>query len=260
MLHLWPRSLHIGLFPGHIWVQNKRISIEHPFSYDPLKIEQQILEVLAELLHAHKDQIDPKSRVTFSVSDRFAAIALLPWRVELFRTEEVNNFAQICFEKQHQVIDADWLMHAEFSRYGSNGLAYAFRQTWLNQLHELCSQNQLILQKIHPMTAVAYFANKQKIKSGKQLIVLSEASRASSLLFDGRQCIALDVEPISQVPESSIVRLVKRACALHENIRQMTSWSVSTDSEKRSWPLIGEEFPDMTIQNVNRQFRMIPNK
>ncbi len=257
---LWPKSLHVGLFPGHIWLQNRRINVEHPFTFDPLRIEQQILDVLAELFHAHQDQIDSKSKVTFSVSDRFAAIVQLPWKEQLFRQEEVRNFAQICFEKQHQVIDEDWLMHAEFARYGSAGLAYAFRQGWLRQLHALCEQHQLMVERIMPMTARVYFDKQPRVRSGKQLIVLSETSRVSSMVFNGRALVDLDVEPVSQSSESSVVRLVKRTCALHEDIRQINCWAVDNDSQMQSSTAIKQALPELTIQTLNRQFQIVPHQ
>lgn len=257
---LWPKSLHVGLFPGHIWLQNRRINVEHPFTIDPLRIEQQILDVLAELFHAHQDQIDSKSKVIFSVSDRFAAIVQLPWKEQLFRQEEVRNFAQICFEKQHQVIDKDWLMHAEFARYGSAGLAYAFRQEWLGQLQALCEQQQLILERIMPMTARVYFGNQPSVRSGKQLIVMSEPSRISSIVLNGREMVGLDVEPVSQSFESSVVRLVKRTYALHEDSRQINCWAVDNDSQKRTWTAIKQALPELTIQTLNRQFQIVPHQ
>ncbi|MBC3832896.1 hypothetical protein H8K33_15405 [Undibacterium amnicola] len=256
---LWPKSLHIGLFPGHIWLHNKRLRIEHPFTIDPLLIEQQILTVLAELLHAHKEQIDQQSHVTFFVSDRFAATTQLPWRKELFRAEEVNNFAQICFEKQFQTIDEQWLMHAEYAHYGADGIAYALRKEWLHQLDALCGQHHVIVRRILPMTAVVYFAKTPKFKQSKQLILVSESTRITAILFENQKLIGLDVEPVVHLAEHAQLRLVRRVGAMHEGIQQIVDWSVDPDSEKTALIVLGEHFPELQVKRVNRQFKTVLN-
>ena len=153
---LWPDTVHVGLFPGASWLKTKRTKGIQPFSDAQAHDPGALLGDLETALDALTEKLCKGSNIVVTVSDSIAAVTTMPWQSALSRTDELKNYARICFEKLGMEIDDGWTMHAEFRDYGAMGLAYALPNAWLVELIEMLKARDLKLQNVLPASARIY--------------------------------------------------------------------------------------------------------
>lgn len=252
---LWSDTLYVGLFPGYCWLESRRIKIEHTFAFDHGNIEQDIIHVLDELLIQQRVQIGLINRVVLTVSDSFGAIVDLPWRDELDAENEIHNYARICLERRFLSIDNTWAMHTEFLSFRQNGLAYAFPNVWLDQLKSIFARHKLKIAQLLPVSAAFYCKQKQFVKKGAYLLMLTETKQTTGLLFARNGLLAMDVEPVLQSMTDSCNRLFRRIVLNNQTSEEMTRvgfWSPTTEESNRDFELVSNFLDGAKIEHIPR--------
>ncbi|MEH6459738.1 hypothetical protein [Chitinimonas sp. JJ19] len=240
MSPLWPDRLHVGLFPGHCWLQQGKAitetSIACPQPDDYLLALDALLDKPSKALH-------PGSRLALTVSDSLAASIALPWQAELTETAELEAYARICFENAGIEVGADWALATYFRRYGAQGLAYALPAAWLEQVLASLQRRNLRLQGVLPASAAAYSLHAFPAKQALSLLLLREPTRITALVYAQGKLQARDVEPVTRSEQEAGNRLLRRLSVQHGEFARVDTWSPfgpEADAPARyiaaSWP------------------------
>lgn len=249
MSHLWPDKLVGGLFPGQCWL--KRASAEEvhaPCDVTP----EAMLAALGAMLDGMGGKVRKGTKVALTVSDSIGALVALPWHEQLTSPDEVQGYAIACFEKQGIAIGARWAMHAEFRSHGSMGLAYALPKDWLGNLVTLLEARGLQLERVLPVSAMAYWQVPLDVKQGQKLVLLREPQRISVLVYDRTGLQGMDVESITGSVLEAGRRLLRRASAYYPQVAGVVDWSATLEEGGKPPAFVTECLPDAAIVPVKR--------
>ena len=246
MLLSWlDNSAHGGLYPGRVWLDaDTAAPLADGRSPD-------MLTAFSALLAAKTPPGRKGRRIVLTVSDQLAAIAALPWQAALTRPAEVDAYAQVCFERQGQRMDGDWVMVGAFRDHQRMGLAYALPTAWLAQLREIALAHGMVLDTVMPISAAAYFHQRRPRGGARKLVVLRETGRTSALMFDHAGLIAYDLETVAGSAEQSSARLLRRLQVLYGEIGQVDDWSPEALEARASDGLIAGCLPLATARHID---------
>lgn len=249
---LWPDKLSGGLFPGYCWIQRRggdKVISALPVTADTAAA---MLATLDEMLEGQGTAMRKGTAVSLIVSDGLGAVTVLPWQDQLSTPDEVGAYAAACFERQGIEVGANWVMHAEFRAYGRVGLAYALPRAWLDALAQLLEARGLRLDRVLPVTAMAYWRHGALPKSGSELVLLREAQRITAMVYGSNGLQALDVEAVTAMQDTSLERLLRRVGAYYPGVRTVWDWSPlpMEDADLPSYTLL--DSPDTVARQLRR--------
>lgn len=247
MLRLWPDTLRVGLFPGHCWLQGRQKSAQ--LSVQAAAGAADLLPSLEAMLGDSAKTVRKGSRVKLTVSDSLAAIVALPWQDALQSPAELQNYAQIHFEKQGLSIDSNWVIHTEFRRYREMGLAYAMPRNYLSELEQIVLTKGLRLKSALPISAAAYCGRRLARKNARTLFLLHEASRTSALIYGEQGLLGYDVEAATGSGQDSSKRLLLRILASYDNFGHVVDWS--SEPQPRPTQFISDLMPGIGISTLS---------
>ncbi len=251
---LWPRILpdtvFVGLFAEHCWLQGRRTALAHSLIPEVDADASVLLPALESMLDANKKQLRKGTRLVLTVSDSLAAFTMLPWQDALQRPEELESYAQVFFERQGVKLDADWIMRTEFIRFGANGVAYAFRRSWIQQLEEVIRARNLQLYSVLPISAAAYCRQPRLGKNGKSLVLLREKHRVTSLYFNPEGLQSCDIEPVVASEAHSGTRLLRRQVSTQQNVGVAGVWSPLPVEQRGKSDFIEASLPGIRLENL----------
>ncbi len=247
---LSPEKVFVGLFPGECWIKCPGAAeIRTVPGPDALT---SLLAELAGMLDAQAAQLRKGTKVSLMVSDSIGALVALPWHEQLTSPDEVEGYAIACFEKQGISIGSRWVMHAEFRSYGSMGLAYALPSEWINELVSLLDARGLKLDRVLPVSALAYWKVAKVARVGQAVVLLREPQRVTALAYDRAGLQGLDVEVITGSAETSGRRLLNRVAGYFPQVHSVLDWSANVEAGAKPPAFIAECFPDAGVAAVNR--------
>jgi hypothetical protein len=244
---LWPDKVVCGLFPGQCWLKRAGVEVALAGGESP----DAMLAALGALLDGQAGKLRKGTKISLMVSDSLGALVALPWHDQLTSPDEVNGYAVACFEKQGIDIGDGWVMHAQFRAPGSMGLAYALPRVWLVSLVALLNARGLQLERVLPVSALAYWRVAKMVGDGQELVLLREAQRTSVLVYDRTGLLGLDVEPVTGNVEESGRRLLRRVAAYYPQMASVLDWSAATE-EGMQPAYIAACFPDVANVAVGR--------
>lgn len=250
MSHLWPEKVVGGLFPGQCWLKLAGAQEAHALAQPGIDAPQAILAALGAMLDGQGDKVRKGAKVSLMVSDSLGALVALPWHEQLTSPDEVHGYAVACFEKQGIAIGERWAMHAQFRSYGGMGLAYALPTAWLASLVSLLEARGMQLDRVLPVTAMAYWKVAGNAKAGQELVLLREPCRTSALVYDRAGLLAMDVEPNTGVGDVALLRLLRRVAAYYPHVTSMLDWSAEAGAKPPG--CIAECLPSAAVVSVDR--------
>lgn len=249
---LWPDKVVGGLFPGQCWLRRAAAEETHALAQGGPGAAASMLAALGEMLDGQGAPLRKGSKVSLVVSDSLGALAALPWHAQLTTPDEVNGYALACFEKQGIVIGEGWAMHAQFRTHGGMGLAYALPKEWLNALVAMLEARGLRLDRVLPLTAMAYWRVTKLAKPGQELVLLREPQRISAMVHDRSGLLGLDVETITGNAGDAGQRLLRRLGAYYPDVSSVRDWSSTVEEGAVPLACIAECLPDAVLAAVNR--------
>lgn len=252
MSRLLPEKLLAGLFPEQCWLKLADGTQTQASVIEGADSSAAVADVLGELLDAQSVRLRKGAKVSVLLSDSFAALAALSWHQQLTAPAEVRAYATACFEKQGIYINDGWVMHAEFRAPGSMGLAYAFPAKLIVGLVAALEKRKLRLDRVLPVTALAYWRLPGMTAAGQQLILLREPKRIGALVFDQAGLQGRDVEPVTGDCTEAVARLIKRINAYYPSIGRVVDWSSTRQGGGETLPILSFLFPDVAIDAANR--------
>lgn len=224
---LLPEKLSGGLFPDQCWLKRGRATVEHAFVCNSGDAAASVVAGLGAMLDAQIPVLRKGARVSLMLSDSFAALAALPWHAQLTAPEEIKGYAVACFERQGLSMNNGWVMHAEFRRPGSMGLAYALPEPLVVGVASVLEKRGLTLERLLPVSAWAYWRLPQLRADGQQLVVLREQGRIAAMVFDRTGLQGIDVEPVASSAQAAFGRLLRRVAVYYPLIGSVIDWSAN---------------------------------
>lgn len=238
-----------GLFPGQCWLKRAGAEeVQAPGAAAP----EAMLAALGAMLDGQGGNVRKGTKVSLIVSDSIGALVALPWHEQLTSPDEVQGYAIACFEKQGIAIGAGWAMHAEFRSHGSMGLAYALPKDWLGSLVALLDARGLQLERVLPVSAMAYWQVPRSVKQEQKLVLLREPQRISALVYDRAGLQGLDVESITGNALESGRRLLRRVSAYYPQVAGVLDWSATVEEGGKPPAFVAECLPDAAVVPVDR--------
>jgi len=248
---LWPERITGGLFHGQCWITHK--GVEHGCA--PAVTSDTgatLLNALSALLDARGNALRQRTRVSLVVSDSVAALLPLAWQEQLGTQDEVHSYAKVCFQKRGEDIGADWVMQAVFRHHRETGLAYALPRAWLEELVALLTTRGLVLDRVLPLTAQAYWRAERRAASGNEVLLLREAYRTGALIYGAQGLLAIDAEAGAGQEQVSGRRLLGRIAAFHPQVSNVQDWSEREAASRLTPSFITEMFADASVEAMQR--------
>lgn len=247
----WRKPVSVGLFPGQCWLQHGRAP-SPSLALDDAADPAALLLVLDAMLDKHAAVLAKGSAVTLQVSDGVGAVALLPWQDELTSPDELHGYGRACFDKQGMAIDDGWVMRAEFRHHRAMGLAYALPRRWIEELDTMLRARGLRLQRVLPVTALAFARQNHRPRDGRSVVLLREAKRVTALVYDRMGLCGLDVEPVLSTGEVAGTRLLRRIGANGAALHTVWDWSPDGVTDASAPAYIAECLPDAVRHALDR--------
>lgn len=236
MSRLSPKKVFGGVFPEACWL-GKALPLADQNLADP----DGMLAALVRLLEQTPAAVVQGGRVTLVVSDTLAVFATLPWQEELRTVAEIDAYASACFALRGHVLSDEWAMHAEFRSHRQGGLAYALPMAWIERLGAALTERGLVLERVLPLSAWAYWKRGRRLpKSGHEIVLLSEACRHSALIYGPGGLMAMDVEPVLANAELSLKGLLTRVAAFYPDVNTIEHWPAGTEGPLKTVPVLSE--------------------
>jgi hypothetical protein len=248
---LWPDQIAGGLFHGQCWLTRKGVEKSVvPLVQDDAPAA--LLATLSTLLDEHGTSLRKRTRVSLVVSDSLAALMPLTWHANLRTQDEIHAYARACFQKRGEEIDAQWVMQAAFRRYGEAGLAYALPRAWVEALVALLAARGLVLDRVLPITAQAFWKARLHVLSGQEVLLLREATRTGAMVFDANGLLGIDAEAGAGQPQLSERRLLGRIAAFYPQVWVVQEWSEQGAEKRSQATFITDMLPDTGVTAVYR--------
>lgn len=248
---LWPDRLVGGLFPSQCWLA--RNGTEHsgvPDAADDAPAA--MLAALDSLLDEHGSAVRKRSRVSLVVSDSLATLTPLAWQDQLRTPDEIEAYANACFQKRGDEIGEAWVMRAAFRRHGAAGLAYALPRPWLEALVARLAARGLVLDRVLPLTAQAYWKAARRAPAGQELLLLREGQRTGALVYGAGGLLEIDAQAGAGDTQASARRLLGRISAFYPDIKVVQTWSEQADASSAASSLIADTLAGAAVVAISR--------
>lgn len=248
---LWPDQIAGGLFHGQCWLARKGVEKSIvPLTRDDAP--DALLAALSTLLDEHGASVRKGTRVSLVVSDSLAALMPLTWHANLRTQQEIDAYARACFQKRGEEIDAAWIMQAAFRRYGEMGLAYALPRVWGEALVMQLTARGLVLDRVLPLTAQAFWKAKCHVVNGHEVLLLREANRTGAIVFGANGLLEIDAETGAGQPQVSERRLLGRIAAYYPQVNLVQEWSEQGAEKRSEATFITDMFAQAVVKAVDR--------
>ncbi len=221
---LWLDPWRAALMPGRSWLQQGRRAPDFAGTGFAAEADE-LLAALQSLLVALPARRGRRQVIDLVVSDSVAAVVPLPWQEHLTTPAEWHAYAQMCFERQGLIINAQWVMQTAYRQHGVAGIAYALPADWLRKLLTLLSDHGLRLRTVLPLSAAAYWRQRQAHKAATTVLLLCEARRISALTYIAGRFSGMDVEPMLDNAVVAASRLLRRVQSGTGPINVVQQWS-----------------------------------
>jgi hypothetical protein len=231
VLPLWPKSLHVFISPGECWIEHAVTAQTHAVLIQKTDSLESILNSIDNEFNTQPELLFKQKEIRFTVSDFYAVSTHLPWQDELQKQEEIQNYARLCLGNAVTKNESDWVIHAQFSSFRKNSIAYAFTSSWLQQLVDFSKKHKLNLVQVLPLSARIFFSqsNKRQTKCNSKIILISEVSRTTALLYCNHNLHSIDIEPVLQSRGDSSERLLRRIEANLTQLHEIELWASYAD-------------------------------
>ncbi|MBZ9783207.1 hypothetical protein K9857_16885 [Pseudomonas sp. REP124] len=137
------------------------------------------LETLDRLLGEHARA---GSELTVVVSGHFSRFCLVPWSEQISSPDELQGFAQLCFEDLYGVANQPWSLVLSAEPAGYDRIATALPQDLLERLRALASARKLHLKSVQPYLMAAFNHFDKSFETGDFLFVVAEPVRSVLLV------------------------------------------------------------------------------
>lgn len=250
MLRLWRRPLRAGLFPGALWVRRGRAQVALPPAAG--ESDSDLLASLDALAARCLHDGGIGAGVDLLVSDSIARNVVLPWQEAPLTPAQEHAYAQACLERSGVDLDIGWTLHSGFRHFGQVGLAMALPTAWLDDARGRFAAQGLLLRRVTPVTAAAYWAAPAGIGRAPGLLLLAEPGRITAVHRHGGRFAGLDVEPAGTDWALALRRLLNRMRALDRPAAVKPAaiqlWQAHAGLIDRA--LVAREFPGARVHDL----------
>jgi hypothetical protein len=175
------------------------------------------------------------------VSDSVARVISLPWQDSLSGEEQLGAYARACFDQAGFDLDGNWQVQAAYRHFRDVGLGYALPGSLIASVHPRLLERQIQLRSIMPVSAHAYWRHMNRKRGKRTVLLLHERSRLSALLFDGLQCVGMQVQPTGSALPDAARRLFHSVEAVLPSVSHVQCWS--SEGSEMNGQLIKSQFP-----------------
>jgi hypothetical protein len=205
---------------------------------------------LTKALELLFDEYSPDGRADLDlvVSDSLARLIPLPWQDSLKGDEQHEAYARACLDQAGFDLDGEWLVHAAYRHFRGIGLGFALPRSLVFEAKNHLIERQIHLRSMMPMSAHAYWRSANGSRANHTLLLLSERSRLSALLFDGRKCTGIEVQPMGTDLSDAARRLGHVVNLILPSISRVYFWSPGASEQKAE--LIKSRFPAPSFEVV----------
>lgn len=246
MLRLWRERLTAGVFPEGAWLHRAGgTPVTHFSGMSPAAYGTR--ESLERLLEDRTWRRRPN--VDLLVSDSIARIAHLPWQASITNEAQCHGYARACFEQNGFELDEHWLLHAEFRHFGGIGIAYALPRALVTDLKDCLEARGLQLRSVLPVSAAAYWRNVTGALGQSRVLLLEDHRRVTALLFKGRACMGIHIQPCGSARIDAVRRLLTTVDTVLPHITRIQLWSPDEDN---AIPIevIQAQLPDTQVEKL----------
>jgi hypothetical protein len=229
---LWPDRLTATIFPNACRLYRGRgqeIGTFLPVStagFDVMDSVSQVLDQGSLLSPAWIDIV---------VSDCVARTIPLAWQDNLANDEQYEAYARACFDRAGFELEGEWIVHAAYRHFRGTGFGYGLQRSLIMDMHRYLLERGIRLRSVMPISARAYWRSGGRLRGQRSILLLREHNRLSALLFDGKKCAGMQVEPAGANARDAARRLSSVLEAVFPSIRTVRFWtSDSNDDETAS--------------------------
>lgn len=214
---LSPKELVISLAPGECRIEGDKLSSIQQFAIegsDAIAASLQFLETqVADLSKKHRS-------LSLRLSDAFGVIQVLPWQEKLHKQIEIDRYGKICLDGSGFTNYDEWSIHADFLRYGENGIVYGFSNELIAKIQDMCGVHSLTLRQLIPKSAHAFFHAKHDRKHKVGYHCAIEPHRVSIMVYERSNLVSINVEPVVTTRREALIRIFNRL-GIHHGIPQL---------------------------------------
>lgn len=223
MLRLWPERLVAVLLQDgvHLYRPGSRAAVH---SLPVAGADTGVLDGLTALLDGHPRAAN--TSIELIVSDSAARLIPLSWQDSLQGDQQQAAYARACFSQAGFDLDGDWLVQAAFRHFHGTGLGYALPRSLVVEAQKYLIERRIRLRSIMPMSAHAYWRGKSGIRGERTVMLLRERSRMSALLFDGKKCAGMHVQPMGTGLPDTARRLLNTVDAAFPSVSRIQYWTL----------------------------------
>lgn len=226
MLRLWPERLTAAIFPDVCRLHGA--NREEIGTYTPASLSGfDVVDCLVQLLDANPQR--GRTEMEVIVSDSVARSIPLPWQDGLANDEQYEGYARACFERAGFELNDEWVVQGAYRHFRGGGLGYALPRALVMAVENQLTERGIRLRSVMPMSAYAYWRHPNGARNGKRVLLLREESRLSALLFDGKICAGLYVQPMGTGAADAARRLSTMLDTVFPGISGIQYWTPQAD-------------------------------
>jgi hypothetical protein len=185
------------------------------------------------------------TQIDLIVSDGISRSIPLPWQDSLGSDEQYEAYARACFDQAGFELEEGWIVQAAYRHFRGVGFGYALPRSLVMDVQDRLLKRDLRLRSIMPMSANAYWRNACGARGTRSILVLREWRRLSALMFNGKACAGVHVQPIGTGFSDAARRLSNGIDAVFPSVSRVQFWATSTDDAETE--LIKSRFPSSSF-------------
>lgn len=238
MLRLWPEHLTAVVYPdGNVLYGAGGREVAR---YVPVaRAAFDVTENLDRLLDAYPRR--GRAQLDLIVSDSAARTIPLIWQDSLNNGEQYEAYARACFDQAGFNLDGDWVVQAGYRHFRSVGFGYALPRALVVEVGNRLLERRMRFRSIAPISAYAYWRNTGNVRGSRTVLILRECGRLSALLFHGRTCAGVQVQPMGAGFPDALRRLANMLDATLPAVSHLRFWTPTVDTAETE--LIKSRFP-----------------
>lgn len=136
------------------------------------------LNALQLLLHVHSHK---RGELTLLLSNQFTRFCLVPWSGHIGTPQELQAYAQICFEGIYGQLDEGWSLRLSPEAAGRTRLAAAMPDALFSQLHSIVAHEGMRLSSVQPYLMAAFNHFRQALGNDDFVFIVAEPQRSNLL-------------------------------------------------------------------------------
>jgi hypothetical protein len=242
VLRLWPKRLTAIVAPDMcrlFGTGGREAGRSTPASAPVFEVMDGLHQVLDAGALRRRAQID------LIVSDGIARSIPLPWQDNLRSDEQYEAYARACFDQAGFALEGEWIVQAAYRHFRGVGFGYALPRPLVIDVRNRLLERDIRLRSIMPMSAHAYWRNACGARGTRSILVLREWGRLSALLFDGKACAGVHVQPMGTGLADAARRLSNGIDAVFPSVSRVQFWATDTDDMETD--VIKSRFPSSSF-------------